>query len=274
MSDEAAPRPSRRWVKWMSRIFLYTFAVLLILPLLPINLPIEFFGLLLFGWVPYLSDVLPRATFNPEIAFEALIVLTLAVFGLHRLLLWWTRKWGGSIARWRVAWTIKISASVLLLFATSIAATGIVHQIGWLLHSDLLIYDWSRVRMVKELSNLKQVNTGLRLFTEDHGGKFPADLEELIPDYMDTRDFFYSSLAYTEPHERILYFPFDGKALPAEWIVLAGPQPERRPGRIEKRSVVRFDGSGEAMKEPEFQKRLAAQKSGSPLLRRAGEAEE
>lgn len=264
MSEEVVQRTPRRWIKWTVRVFIWLFAAFILLTVLPYEAPM-FFVPLLFGWVTYLREVLPRAAFNPEIAIEALVALALAVFGLHRSLLWWARQRHGSSAQWRLGWTIKITSAVLLLFAISIAATGIVHQVGWLFRGEPLIYDASRGRMTKEISNLKQVALGMRVFAEDFEGKCPADLDELVPDYVPTRELFYSSLSVNEPPERILFFPYAGKALPPDWIVLAGP---RSTGKNKgKRPVSYADATAEIIFESEFQKRIAAQKSGAQIHR-------
>ena len=119
MSKESTRQAPRRWLKWSVRAIVCSVLLLLLLALFPIDLPFEFLGLLLFGWVSYLRNVLPRAVFNPEIALEALFALTLAVFGLHRVLRWWARNRNDSTTNWRVNWTIKITMGILLLFATS-----------------------------------------------------------------------------------------------------------------------------------------------------------
>jgi hypothetical protein len=243
---------AKRLVRRSVRITVYTLFVLLIVAvLLPglLNLPIQFAGLLLFGWVSYARSVLPRVSFNPEIAANAIITLALATAGLHRALVWWGRKQSGQSTRWRFVSTLKIVTMVLLLFATSIAATGIVHQIGWFFRADELTYDASRGLMTREISNMKGVAVALRLYTDDFGGKLPRDLDELIPDYLPDRTLLFSTIERGEPPEQILYFPDHKTADPASAIIVAGPHVSASG----KRTVARRDTSIQVVKEDEFQ---------------------
>lgn len=284
MSEKAAPREPMRWLKLGVGVIGGIFAAIFLLAAItigPVQLAGEFGALLFFGWVNYLREVLPRVVFNREIAGEGLLALGLAIFGLHRVLRWWACETGVhpvgpavippadsgtepppiGATPWRLAWTIKITAAVLLLFATSIAATGIVHQIGWFFSAQQLVYNSGFGPMTREVSHLMQVATALRVYANDFDGKCPAHLDELLPDYMETRLLFYSSLSQTEPPERILYFPFAGNKPPDDWIVVAGPHPSTK-GR---RSIAHSNGRFAVIQESEFQKRIAAQKSGAPI---------
>ncbi len=41
-----------------------------------------------------------------------------------------------------------------------------------------------------EASNVRQLLLGLRIYAADNGGKFPAKLDDLYPDYIDSRSLF------------------------------------------------------------------------------------
>jgi hypothetical protein len=256
--SKPAKRPrtvSERFV----RIIAWTFVVLVaveVLALPVIGLLLQLGGLLLFGWFDYLVQVLPRVRFNTEIALDAVIALALAIFGLHQILRWWKKKQHGDAAVWRFGWTTKITAMALLLFATSIAATGIAHQIGWLFRAESLVRDASRGTQIRELSNIKQVAVGLRLFADDHDGNLPRELNELVPDYLPDHSLFFSTAIPNEPPEQILYFPDNQATNPDEIIVVAGPQPTKSG----KRAVARRDASASTVSESEFQELMLKQR--------------
>jgi hypothetical protein len=54
-------------------------------------------------------------------------------------------------------------------------------------------------KATKSMSNAKQIAVACRLFAVDNNGKFPATLDELIPDYLVDRSLFTSPFAPTEP---------------------------------------------------------------------------
>ena len=207
------------------------FGLFVVVCLLAMWWPLELGKLLLLGWIHYLAEVIPRITFNAEIALDALGALGLATAGLHRILRWVRRQHAPS-AEWRFAWTAKITAMVLLLFATAVAATGIVHQVGWMFWMERWTEDRNSGRMGREMSNLRQVAIALKLYAEDHEDRLPRDLEALVADYLEEPRLFFSEVDPGEPPERILYFPDDHVATPAETIILAGPLWTRRGKRV------------------------------------------
>lgn len=208
----------------------------------------EFVTALSLGWVSYLTGVAPRIRFNAEIAFGSLIALTLATFGLHRIMRWW-RGAQGSAEKWHAGWTLKITAMLLLLFATSIAATGIVHQVGWLFRAEHLTYNAGRGLLTDALSNVKQVSLALRMHADDHEDVFPTSLDELFPKYTTTRRILFVNVDRNEPPERIIYFPGYKMTDPAEnTIVLVSPH-----SFAGERVVGFLDGSTRRADEAEFQ---------------------
>ena len=252
MTESKPAKRPRTVTERFLRIVIWIFVVLLAVEILAvpvIGLLLQLGGLLLFGWFDYLREVLPRVRFNAEIAFDAVIALALAIFGLHRILLWWAKKQHGETAVWRFGWTTRVTAMALLLFATSIAATGIAHQIGWLFRTEPLLRDANRGTLARELSHTKQVSIALRMFADDHEAKLPRELVELVPDYLPDHWLFFSTAIRNEPPEQILYFPDDQATNPDETIVVAGPQPTASA----KRAVARRDMSASIMNESEFQ---------------------
>ena len=244
-------------VKWTLIIFV---ALIVLLSLFDTLIP-EFFGLLLFGWIAYLLQVLPRVTTNLEIALDAVVAVIFAAFGLHLIFRWWVRGRHGESAKWRFGWTVKITVMILLLFATSIAATGIIHQVGWLAKEEM-VFDRARSRSVqtKELSNLKQLSMCLRLYSLEHDNKFPQNLDELIPEFLPTSKLLFSRGQNGEPPQRVIYYRgFKDNDSP-DLIVLASPEIWGSGEKV-SRVVVHIDGSAEVIKEKEFQKLIHEQEA-------------
>ena len=218
----------------------------------------EFLTALSLGWVSYLTGVAPRIQFNAEIAFGSLIALSLATFGLHRIMRWW-RVAQGSAEKWRAGWTLKITAMLLLLFATSIAATGIVHQAGWLFRAEQLTYNAGRGLLTDALSNVKQVSLALRMHAADPDGVFPRSLDELFPKYTTSHRIFFVSVDRNEPPERIIYFPGYKDTDSEDAIVLASPHPSAG-----MRVIGQIDGASKIIAESEFQTQMQRQFGQNP----------
>ena len=101
------------------------------------------------------------------------------------------------------------------------------------------------------------------MYAQDHGGRYPEKLQDLVPEYL-------SELRlYQDKTGKLLsdwtYFPGYTEASPAKTILIVSPEP------IGKYRVVTFQGgSSQAILEPEYQQLLRAQpppasaKSASP----------
>ena len=85
---------------------------------------------LLFGWIRFVGQVLPKITINPAGVGMAVGCVGLAAVVGHRFCLWLRQ---GEPWRWR--WTLAGLAGVVVLFASGMAFTGVAHQAGWLLRS-------------------------------------------------------------------------------------------------------------------------------------------
>lgn len=222
-------------------------------------LPLQLAFLLLFGWIAYLGRVVPHMTVNPEIAIEAVMALALALYGLHRILCWWTKQRGGEPTPWRFGWTLKITAMVLLLFATSISAVGIVHQIAWMFREGKVIEMMWGEKQAMEMSHLFQVGEGMRRYADDHGGQFPKQLEELIPDYLPNHKRLFTRAADDDPPQPILYFSGRRMQDGPRMMILASPRLFET-ARGGKRCVVYANASGGVISEEEYQMQLRKQR--------------
>ena len=265
MNEDLSGKPGWRVVKWVVRTvegLLGLFVLLNLLVFYPI--PIDFAGLLLFGWIAFLGRVLPQITFNLEIAFDAAIALALALFGLHRILCWWIKQRGDESAKWRFGWTLKISVMVLLLFAISIAAVGMAHQIAWLCREPRLIYMTGLGKQSAELSNMKQVALALTLFAGDHDGRFPKKLDELIPDYLSNHKLFFTTAMDGDPPQPIIYYTGYNTRDNQATIILASPRPFESASERRTRVVAYVDNSASIILETQYQELIHKQQMSAP----------
>ncbi|HEX7901227.1 MAG TPA: hypothetical protein VF950_25945 [Planctomycetota bacterium] len=87
---------------------------------------------LIFGWLRFGLQVLPKISVNAAGVGMALACVALAAVVGHRFCLWLRQ---GEPWHWR--WTAAGLAGVVVLFASGMAFTGVAHQAGWLLRSPL-----------------------------------------------------------------------------------------------------------------------------------------
>jgi hypothetical protein len=101
-------------------------------------------GALLFGWLRYARQSLPRVRYDWPRIGSAAVWLALFAGGLHLFCRWFYRERTGG-ARWRVRWTAIGVGLVIVMFATGTAAVGIVHQFMFL-RTGPKVYDYPRYR--------------------------------------------------------------------------------------------------------------------------------
>ncbi|MGC4031755.1 MAG: hypothetical protein QM754_08490 [Tepidisphaeraceae bacterium] len=136
---------------------------------------IEVAGHLAFGWIANLREALPRVEVNS--GGVALFVLTLPA------LAWLTHGSGRWLAgdRWRWKWTLLGLAMVLLMFVAGIAATGVVHQTGWLIRSPVPLLENSRRNRYAQARcavNLRRIGNAIASYFQA-GGERPRSFDEL-----------------------------------------------------------------------------------------------
>jgi hypothetical protein len=122
----------------------------------------------------------------------------------------------------------------------------------------------ARGTLTKNLSNAKQLGTGVRLFAMDHQGRFPMHLSELFPDYVPSenwRELLFIRARVTEdesfpaPQYEWLYFGAFCDEQHRPTILIASPQVFYEKGKL-KRIIVFGDGSGTLADDEEFQTKL------------------
>jgi hypothetical protein len=212
----------------------------------------------------YLQHVLPEISFDREIATDAAIALALGVFGLHRILRTCVKRSDDESVQWRLGWTMKIAVMVLLLFGTSIASIGIIHQIAWLSREPkVVLMEGGMSHQTRELSDLKQVGLALRQAASDNGGKFPNTLEQLYPTYLDSRKMLFVRPLENDPPQRIVYFAGHSDSEDANVIILASPRLYDS-SRGRRRAVVYADDSAKVILDTDYEKAIQSQQGSVP----------
>lgn len=240
--DRTFPRGCRR-MGCATFIVVFTLSTLL-----QQSLPLEFIAHAIAGWVPYLVKVIPQITWNPEITACSLGALVLGVLGLHWLM---PRLLPGR--RWPLRWSLAWCGLLVVLFATSIAAVGVVHQVAWLFRAPQWIDIRGMSHLVKSVSNARQVHITLRQYADKHDGLLPNDYRQLIGNIITDSRICFGRIERDGPDEPWVYLGaglsvLDDSALP----VLVSPRSNSRGERI----LARLDGSVEVISEAVFKRAL------------------
>jgi len=124
---------------WLRRIILaavIAMSALVVASCMGLTWPVEVLWKVLFGWIGYLIDDLPRVRIDRGRLVSAAVYVGLFAVGLHWFCRWLFREVrsarGPGANVWRKRWTGMVLLLVLLMFATGTAAVGIVHQVAFL----------------------------------------------------------------------------------------------------------------------------------------------
>ncbi|QDV36405.1 DUF1559 family PulG-like putative transporter [Tautonia plasticadhaerens] len=169
---------------------LLTLFVLLFLISAGFFLPFDFAVALVLGWVFYLGRVLPQVTVDWVGVTTGVLCLALLVVGSHAFLGWLygqVRAEGdegeATGGRWKPRWTASMAVIVVLMFVAGISATGVVHQVGWLLTSGRPVVQFgspSAMWRAQSTNNLKQIALGLANYESAHGTYPPGGTFDAI----------------------------------------------------------------------------------------------
>ena len=177
---------------------------LLILLGMDYPVPWQSVNTLLFGWTGFLLRVVPNVRIGWDGVETALVCLIGLAIGTHFFLRGFYDQLRTAIEtpspnrrRWSPRWTASLVALVVLMFVAGITATGMVHQVGWLVTSKRPLLDRRVVLWAGRTSsdNLKQIGMGLRGYvsvyegfpsapTEDEGGRAVHSWQTMILTYM------------------------------------------------------------------------------------------
>ncbi len=252
-SLEKSSRPGviRKVLKWL----LVGVVLFLLLSLLPIItnqtlVLLESPFHLAFGWVSYLGRVIPQTQINVELLLCSLGALVLGMLGLQGLM---SRLVAAH--RWPWRFTLAWCGMLIVMFCTSIAAVGIVHQAGWLFRLPTWI-EWRGVSdLMKAMSHAKQVSIAAKQYAWDHEGRFPDTCADMMHEIVTDSRIFWVSVDRNMPLEPLVYAgagmrDTDYGDLPFIWSSHLSANGFR--------VVAHLDGSCEVVREERFQVILAS----------------
>jgi hypothetical protein len=115
--------------------------------------------IILFGWLGFISDVLPRISWNWEAIISVAVFGGILAFLAHSFLAWLGRGIAATRSspfQWQWKWTCSAICLMGLCFLVGMAVTGTVHQIGWIMSSDqsLLEDNMGKWRQYSEIRNV------------------------------------------------------------------------------------------------------------------------
>jgi hypothetical protein len=201
-----------------------------------------------YGWASFIIAVLPNVTLNYKMVVSSLSALVVALGGAHFLI----RRFRGE-KQWKLRWTLLGSAGLMVLFGTSIAAIGIVHQIGWLTRQGNVFEYGGSFAFVRQKSDARDVVWAcLRYAESESEHRLPTSLDELSEELI-TR-------------HRLLYQSKDGGG-PRPWIYLGADLKESDPDHLPvlvsprlttggKRVLATLDGMSRITTDDEVEKAI------------------
>jgi hypothetical protein len=168
---------------------------------------------LLFGWASFLSEVVPNVEINYKMIVSSLSALVLAVGGAHYLI----RSFRGE-KPWKLRWTLLASAGLMVLFGTSIAAIGIVYQMGWLARQRSIFDYEGDFAFVRQRNEARVIAWACQQFAESEPEhRLPLSLDELGEELVS--------------EHRLLYHA-DDEGGPRPWIYLGADLKESDPDHL------------------------------------------
>lgn len=135
---------------------------------------------LAFGWVVYLTRVTSQAHVNWDGVGMGLLCLAGTIALGHWIGMWvWGAMRNGEA--WQKRWTLMGLAAVMLLFVSGMAATGVVHQTGWLLHSEqpMTKSNFRKYDRPKCMASMRELGQAMDQYAKAHDGRLPESLGEL-----------------------------------------------------------------------------------------------
>jgi hypothetical protein len=245
-----------RILRGTARVICWTLIVLLSLILLLTVFSAAFVQTLWHlatGWFVFLRNTLPQVQVNGSMLAGGLLALALAAVALHRFLVGWDQRTGGS-KNWRWRHTLALLALLAPLFMASMATAGIAHQLGWM-KSGPPLTQMGFASDFDHLHRLRQLHMTLNWWLEEHENHYPEDLAELLAwDGVGQMQghFFFDRFPKENPEPWFYGAAGQEKPLPTDLPVVATPRPDAR-GR---RAFMTSDNQQHHVPEAEFQRRL------------------
>ena len=128
---------------------LIVFSLIVAIVFIPEILPVfQFVWEILFGWIYFISDKLPKVRPNLGIALVAVMALCVFFVLSHSTLRWLYKALASDDVEtprtWHVRWTLAVLTIFFLVFIAGISLTSIIHQSYWLATSPLPIVEAGR----------------------------------------------------------------------------------------------------------------------------------
>lgn len=136
--------------------------------------------MLLFGWIGFLGKAFPYITFNPLMVFEGIGTILVLILGVHFFLSWFYKNYRTSTQKllsiqknipsthlWQIRWTLTSVCIFILMFLTSIAMTGSIHQVAWLAHEQWSKMDY-RFGMTLTTRDMEELGKSLESYRVDN----------------------------------------------------------------------------------------------------------
>ena len=139
---------------------------------------------LVVGWFYFIRRVLPLVQVNPGLILSSLFSLGLAMWLLHRAICGFCLK-SGTNTQWTFKHTLAVTTLILVLFGAAIASTGVGHQLAWLKREPMASYSGMDRLMLSRTVSLCDL---LNVWAEDHDGRYPSSLRQLVPSLIDEED--------------------------------------------------------------------------------------
>lgn len=167
---------------------------------LPIQGLIQFAFTIAVGWFGYLRRVVPAARVSWGGVATAVVCLAGVLVLGHATAAWLFAgrmaappgpgasadaagsSAGAGVFRWKFRHTLTAVGVVVLLFVSGLATVGVAHQAVWLARSPEPIFRYRSYGAAKVqcAANLSSLYKGCYLFANEHQGRFPDSLAELI----------------------------------------------------------------------------------------------
>ncbi len=125
--------------------------------------PFEGIFLIIFGWIYFITDVFPYININQNMLVVGIITVLVLAVGVHLFLSSFTEKW-------RLRWSLTGLSLFILMFITSIALTGFVHQMTWLINGSPLTD--SKINHFYTINDMKAISVELAIYHKEQG-EFP-----------------------------------------------------------------------------------------------------
>ncbi|MEL7238092.1 MAG: hypothetical protein AAGK78_04455, partial [Planctomycetota bacterium] len=139
--------------------------------LIGLGQPLILTAQLLFGWTGFLKRTVPEVRVPPESLVVGVGCLVVVVILGHVTLRWFWRETRPDAEPWRVRSSAMTLGVVLLMFVCGVAATGVAHQVGWLLHDPEPMWDLNRPGLdrLRCGSNMRQIYRALDVYALENG---------------------------------------------------------------------------------------------------------